>query len=556
MDRKACCDAEIIECINRIIEKDNDKLYDKLKKMGIAFAAMTVQQISLLEKRIATAMKKWHKSEKTSLLNSESLFSFLSSHTTESEADAELVQAVSQAVEETCGDVLQASADQYIRQTDAELSVTEISAPTAAAVSEASVQAGTSVLRHVTDEISNIIQEAINNGDSVDDAAKRIFDGGLRDEYYEARRVAQTEMMRTHAYAKYEALRQSPVVNAKRWRHTGAKGAASRENHVNISGQTVPKDQPFTLTGRDGTTYHPMLPHDTALPAAEAINCHCILEAVIDKDFKSLPPEQKAQMQRDNIRMLNENYAEKSGKYKQIAGLPVDNQENGGIIESDEKLSELGKFKQKIRLDKRMGDKYYKATKNKFSHGTDNAKAVFNKYVPVDSVANSEFYGNAYYSPKSKKIYMSYASDLNNDRGTCATWFHEHGHMIDDIAGNVSNNADFRKALDDDYLSYMKQYGKKNNLGTFDKVQTAIGKDLSSTRKHSAVCDLLNGLSKGNIKGVSYHRPEYWSDDSVYCSEAFAHMYEAQFDKIRYDEMKQYFPTALKKFEDMLGGLI
>ena len=332
MDRKACCDAEIIECINRIIEKDNDKLYDKLKKMGIAFAAMTVRQISLLEKLIATAMKKWHKSEKTSLLNSESLFSFLSSHTTESEADAELVQAVSQAVEETCGDVLQASADQYIRQTDAELSVMEISAPTAAAVSEASVQAGTSVLRHVTDEISNIIQEAINNGDSVDDAAKRIFDGRLRDEYYEARRVAQTEMMRTHAYAKYEALQQSPVVNAKRWRHTGAKGAASRENHVNISGQTVPKDQPFTLTGRDGATYHPMLPHDTALPAAEAINCHCILEAVIDKDLKSLPPEQKAQMQRDNIRMLNENYAEKSGKHKQIAGLPVDNQENGGIM--------------------------------------------------------------------------------------------------------------------------------------------------------------------------------------------------------------------------------
>ena len=332
MDRKACCDAEIIECINRIIEKDNDKLYDKLKKMGIAFAAMTVRQISLLEKRIATAMKKWHKSEKTSLLNSESLFSFLSSHTTESEADAELVQAVSQAVEETCGDVLQASADQYIRQTDAELSVTEISAPTAAAVSEASIQAGTSVLRHVTDEISNIIQEAINNGDSVDDAAKRIFDGRLRDEYYEARRVAQTEMMRTHAYAKYEALQQSPVVNAKRWRHTGAKGAASRENHVNISGQTVPKDQPFTLTGRDGATYHPMLPHDTALPAAEAINCHCILEAVIDKDLKSLPPEQKAQMQRDNIRMLNENYAEKSGKHKQIAGLPVDNTAESGII--------------------------------------------------------------------------------------------------------------------------------------------------------------------------------------------------------------------------------
>lgn len=389
MDRKACCDAEIIECINRIIEKDNDKLYDKLKKMGIAFAAMTVRQISLLEKRIATAMKKWHKSEKTSLLNSESLFSFLSSHTTESEADAELVQAVSQAVEETCGDVLQASADHYIRQTDAELSVTEISAPTAAAVSEASVQAGTSVLRHVTDEISNIIQEAINNGDSVDDAAKRIFDDRLRDEYYEARRVAQTEMMRTHAYAKYEALQQSPVVNAKRWRHTGAKGAASRENHVNISGQTVPKDQPFTLTGRDGATYHPMLPHDTALPAAEAINCHCILEAVIDKDLKSLPPEQKAQMQRDNIRTLNENYAEKSGKYKQIAGLPVDNQENGGIIRNKEceiAPDKINKFflKPNAKHSKEFFDVGYKPTD--FELLDKDLKASFDYSKAVDKV--------------------------------------------------------------------------------------------------------------------------------------------------------------------------
>ena len=37
-------------------------------------------------------------------------------------------------------------------------------------------------------------------------------------------------------------------------------------------------------------------------------------------------------MQRDNIRMLNENYAEKSGKHKQIAGLPVDNTAESGII--------------------------------------------------------------------------------------------------------------------------------------------------------------------------------------------------------------------------------
>lgn len=75
-------------------------------------------------------------------------------------------------------------------------------------------------------------------------------------------------------------------------------------------------------------------------------------------------------------------------------------------------------------------------------------------------------------------------------------------------------------------------------------------------REHSAVSDLLNGLSKGNIKGIASHRPDYWNDDSVYCSEAFAHMFEAQFDETQYAEMKKYFPTALKTFEKILGGLV
>lgn len=32
-------------------------------------------------------------------------------------------------------------------------------------------------------------------------------------------------------------------------------------------------------------------------------------------------------------------------------------------------------------------------------------------------------------------------------------------------------------------------------------------------------------------------------------SEAFAHMFEAQFDKTRYDEMKKYFPESLGYFD-------
>lgn len=71
-------------------------------------------------------------------------------------------------------------------------------------------------------------------------------------------------------------------------------------------------------------------------------------------------------------------------------------------------------------------------------------------------------------------------------------------------------------------------------------------------RKHSAVSDLLEGLTQGNIKGCAGHIPDYWKNPENITSEAFAHMFEAQFDKTRYDEMKKYFPESLEYFEKKL----
>nr|MCR5075806.1 hypothetical protein [Ruminococcus sp.] len=220
---------------------------------------------------------------------------------------------------------------------------------------------------------------------------------------------------------------------------------------------------------------------------------------------------------------------------------------NSGKMES-----ELGRFKETISSDERMSKDYYSALKNKFSHGSDDAKALFNKYVNGNSVENASFFGTAHFDPTTKKISMSYYSDLRNPRGKGATWFHEHGHLIDDALNNISDNKEFRQCLSDDWLSYMKYYGKANNIKTFDKVQTAISKDLNSMRKHSAVSDLLEGVSNYGIKGCAGHGVGYWSDDAMICSEAFAHMYEAQFDKTRYAEMQKYFPSALSKFESMI----
>ena len=232
----------------------------------------------------------------------------------------------------------------------------------------------------------------------------------------------------------------------------------------------------------------------------------------------------------------------------QIWGISVDNSGGSGIIES-----ELGRFKETIRNDDRMSRDYYLAVKTKFSHGSDDAKALFNKCVKGDSVIDSEYIGTPHFDENdTKKIFMSYYADLHNSRGECVTWFHEHGHLIDDAMGKISNNAKFRQCLNDDWLSYMQSYGKANNIRTIDEIQTAISKDLSSMRKHSAVSDVLEGVSNGGITGCAGHGIAYWKDDSMICAEAFAHMYEAQFDKIRYAEMQKYFPSALSKFESMI----
>ena len=147
---------------------------------------------------------------------------------------------------------------------------------------------------------------------------------------------------------------------------------------------------------------------------------------------------------------------------------------------------------------------------------------------------------------------MHYGADLKNPRGAGVTWFHEHGHLIDDMAGKLSDDVVFKKMLRQDAFKYRVTYGHKNGLKTFDKVDKAISKELQNMRSHSAVSDLLEGITEGNIHGCAGHSEEYWKDPKNITAEAFAHMFEAQFDEVRYAEMKKYFPDSLEYFEKKL----
>lgn len=235
-------------------------------------------------------------------------------------------------------------------------------------------------------------------------------------------------------------------------------------------------------------------------------------------------------------------YRQKADSWKNVAKAA-----DSDIMESD-----LGAFKRRLRGDKNIKAEYYTSLKEKFSRGSRDAKAAFTKFVPTDSVEDATYENVAKFDTKTKKISMHYGADFVNERGRGTTWFHEHGHLIDDAAGKISDDEEFMHLLRKDAYNYRINYGKNHNLKTWDKVDAAISGDLNEMRKHSGVADMMEGITGGNIKGIAGHPAGYWSNEKNITAEAFAHMFEAEFDQKRYAEMKKYFPESLKYFEKQL----
>jgi hypothetical protein len=225
----------------------------------------------------------------------------------------------------------------------------------------------------------------------------------------------------------------------------------------------------------------------------------------------------------------------------------VANEQKNDIMESD-----LSTFKCKLRNDTDIDKEYYNILKEKFSHGNKAAKHLFTKYASGETIDVSMYEGAAHFNTKTKKISMHYKADMSNIRGAGTTWYHEHGHLIDDSLGMVSRDEHFKELLEQDTFQYRIKYGKEHNLKTYDKVDRAISNDLQDIRRHSAVSDLLDGLTKGNIRGCAGHSIDYWDNQENITSEAFAHMFEAQFDEVHYKEMQKYFPKSLEYFEKKL----
>ncbi len=312
----------LIKAINAYLEKADGGLADALEEEGYAKPKKTVKYVSEIEDGVAEALL-----EETDYILSEA------EKAVDLEVFAEDVWPkikLNDAVKAKLAIVFAESLDKfmpefisyYIAQTDKDLKLSQVSKRTIAWVKTWSSDLGEIMKLNSHKEIERILEKGLKDGSSVAEFTREILNSGIRDEYYKARRVALTEVLRAHSVAQQEAFMQSPAVSEKMWKHTGAYRNEPRQNHVDMDGQRVPVDQPFELTGADGSIYEPMYPRDTILPPEESINCHCISQPVVSEDILGLPLEERQRLQQEAIDAMDDDWEkELDKKNKAKAGI-------------------------------------------------------------------------------------------------------------------------------------------------------------------------------------------------------------------------------------------
>ena len=324
-----CQYQDLVKAINNYIRKTDDDLEETLDAEGYADAKGTVEEINKLEDGVADALDEQTKTFLDSLSDaaeqSLSLEVFLADKWPELMENDVLADEIFQLFVDEFTEMMPNLVNNYLMETDAELVADQISKRTSAWIESWSEELSDLMKLNSHTELEKILQDGLTEGKGISDITNDLMDGGIRNTRYEARRVAVTETLRAHSYAKEESLKQSPAVSGKEWVHTGSYRIQPRQNHVDMNGQVVGKDEPFKLIGKDGGTYYPMCPRDTNLPPGESVNCHCTHRAVVDDKVLGLSLEERKRMQAEIISADDEAWEEEQeAENKAKAGIDED----------------------------------------------------------------------------------------------------------------------------------------------------------------------------------------------------------------------------------------
>lgn len=312
----------LLDAIERYIAKADDDLEEILAEEGFAEPGLTVARISQIEEAVAEALEQETELFITSAETAIDVQEFADRIWPGVQLDDDLAEKLTTIFTEQLNEFLPQLIEPYLQQTDKDLTFSSMSKKTTAWVGEWSEELGSMMKLTSHTEIENILTKNLKDGNGIQDFISDIQNSGIREERYRARRAAVTESLRAHSVAQEESIQQSPAVEDKEWVHTGSFRNDPRPNHQAMSGQIVPKNEPFTLTGADGSTYYPQYPRDPILPASESVNCHCIHRGIASEKILGLSIEERRRLQAEAIAEMDAAWeAELNAKNKAKAGI-------------------------------------------------------------------------------------------------------------------------------------------------------------------------------------------------------------------------------------------
>ena len=324
MKLKRRCDcSKLIAAIDNYIAKANDRLSEGLKDAGFALPKKTTRKINDLEDELAKILRADTKYILNTINDYDDLEDFIDDGWPGVKDGKDVVEKISATFSSRFSEDIPEYAAEYLKrvESDAVLDKIALTHETTSWISSWSDQLGQIMKLTDNNIIEKILTDGLKNGDSIVDTAKKISDAKIRDPGYRARRVAITETLRAHSVAQQESFMQSPAVEMKLWRHSGWREYA-RENHMAIDGQTVRKDEPFTLFGADGAVYYP---RDVILPPGESINCGCIAEPIVSDYVLGLSLEERNQLRDEAISEMNEEFDRTHGGTQYAANAAIRN---------------------------------------------------------------------------------------------------------------------------------------------------------------------------------------------------------------------------------------
>ena len=312
----------LLDAIERYIAKADDDLEEILAEEGFAEPGLTVARMSQIEEAVAEALEQETELFITSAETAIDVQEFADRIWPGVQLDDDLAEKLTTIFTEQLNEFLPQLIEPYLQQTDKDLTFSSMTKKTTAWVGEWSEELGSMMKLTSHTEIENILTKNLKDGNGIQDFISDIQNSGIREERYRARRAAVTESLRAHSVAQEESIQQSPAVEDKEWVHTGSFRNDPRPNHQAISGQIVPKSEPFVLTGEDGSTYYPQYPRDPILPAKESINCHCIHRGIVSEKVLGLSLAERKRLQAEAIAEMDDAWEkELDAKNKAKAGI-------------------------------------------------------------------------------------------------------------------------------------------------------------------------------------------------------------------------------------------